>query len=217
MFKIIKSSSKGNSFLFGSLLIDVGVSIKTIKELEFDFVLLTHEHSDHFKISTIIDIYVKTKAIFVCGEFLSTKLLKVGIAQNRILIVETGKVYQLGLYRISPIILYHDVPNFGYRIMIDNYRHIHATDTSTLDGISALDYDSASLECNHKRDRAIELIQDAQISGEYSHLLRAINSHLSVESVVEFIQENRIKKLYPCHIGSSTEVEIKEYLDENNF
>ena len=40
-----------------------------------------------------------------------------------------------------PIKLYHDVPNCGYRIFINDKKIIYMTDTKTLEGITAKNYD----------------------------------------------------------------------------
>lgn len=117
-------------------------------------------------------------------------------------------------YKIAMVQAYHDVPNCGYRIMKDGFKHFHITDTNTLDGITAKNYDSASIECNHEINKALELIEEAKKNGEYSHLQGAINSHLSVDKVIKFCKENNIKKLYPVHIGNSTKKEVIKKLKE---
>lgn len=217
MFKIIESSSAGNCFLFDRLMIDCGLSYTKIKPYckNVDAILLTHIHGDHFNKDCIRKVFVNHEHItFVCGEWLREKLLKVGIEERRILIVEFGKVYYLGECKISPVMAYHDVENCGYRIMnhITGYKHFHITDTVSLDGIEAKGYDSASIECNHEISRALEIIEEAKENDEFSHLKGAINSHLDVSKAILFCKENRIKKLFPVHIGNSTRKEVIEAL-----
>jgi len=96
--------------------------------------------------------------------------------------------------------------------MDNGYKHFHATDTNTLDGIEANNYDSASIECNHEINKALAIIDEAEKNGEFTHLKGAINSHLSVDKTIKFCKENHIKKLYPVHIGSSTKKEVVEAL-----
>ncbi len=215
MFKIIESSSAGNCFKYGNLMIDLGLPYSKTKEHLGDVthILLTHIHADHLNITTVRKVFVAHENIkFVCGQWLIEKLLKSGVDKDRILIVEFGKVYQLGDYKISPIIAYHDVENCGYRIMFENKKHLHITDTCSLEGIEAKGYDSASVECNHEINRALELIQEAKDNGDFTHLKGAMNSHLSVDKTIQFCKENGIKKLYPVHIGSSTKKEVVEAL-----
>jgi phosphoribosyl 1,2-cyclic phosphodiesterase len=217
LFKTIESSSAGNCFMLDTLMIDLGLSYTKTKPYceNVEFILLTHEHGDHFKSDTIRKVFVHHENIkFVCGEWLCEKLLKIGVEQDRIIVHEFGKVYKLGEYKISPIIAYHDVENCGYRIMKDGWKHFHITDTFTLDGIEAVGYQSASIECNHHYETALELIEKAKEDGEFSHLKGALNSHLAVHKTIEFCKENGIVKLYPIHIGSSTKQQVIQALKE---
>ena len=217
VFKIIESSSAGNCFLFGRLMIDCGLSYTKTKSYcdGVDAILLTHIHGDHFNKDCIRKIFVNHEHItFVCGEWLREKLLKIGVDESRILVVEFGKVYEIGNYKISPVMAYHDVENCGYRIMFEDYKHFHITDTVSLDGISAVGYDSASIECNHHYETALNIIEEAKENDEFSHLKGAINSHLSVDKTIRFCKENGIKKLFPVHIGNSTRKEVIQTLKE---
>ena len=214
-FKTIETGSSGNCFLLDTLMIDCGLPYSKTKPYceDVEFILLTHIHGDHFKDDAIRKVFVHHEHIkFVCGEWLREKLLKVGVELDRIIVVEFGKVYELGEYKISPVMAYHDVENCGYRIMKDGWKHLHITDTFTLDGIEAVGYQSASIECNHHYETALELIEKAKEDGEFSHLKGAMNSHLAVHKTILFCKENGIKKLYPVHIGSSTKKQIIEAL-----
>ncbi len=213
--KIIGTGSDGNSFLFeDSLIIDLGLSYKKMTESlgidigKIKWVLLTHIHGDHFNQTAIRKMFVNTQATFICGEWLKDKLINLGIDDDRIMIVECGKVYELDDFKISPILAYHDVENCGYRIVLKGHKHIHITDTYTIDGINAISYDSATIECNHCEVRAIKIIKEAKENGEFSHLSGAMASHLSVQQTMAFCKENKIKKLIPVHIGGSTRKEV---------
>ena len=215
--EIIATGSGGNCFVFDDeIMIDAGVSYKKLTESidvkKISHVLLSHIHCDHFKPETIRKLFVNTDMIFVCGEFLKDELLGLGVEEDRILIVSSGNIYHYESFIISPIEAYHDVENFGYRLKKDEYLHLHITDTSTLDGIEAMSYDSASIECNHDRPRALEMIEEAKESGEFTHLKRATETHLSVQETIQFCKDNAIKKLIPIHIGNSTRKEVIEAL-----
>lgn len=214
-FNTIGSSSKGNCYLIDYLMIDVGLPYKDIKEYihYVNFVLLSHIHGDHFNKTTMRKIVVNHPHItIVCGAFLLDELLNMGICEDRILVVEVGKVYDLDGFKISPVKAYHDVDNFGYRIMKDHHKHLHITDTSTLEGIQAQNYDTATIECNHDEIRALELIEEAKENDTFSHLTGAMNSHLSVQQTIEFCEKNNILELMPAHIGNSTKEEVLEIL-----
>ena len=218
--RIIGTGSNGNCFIFdGNLMIDAGLPIKKIKEKidvsKITHVLLTHIHEDHLNKTTIRKLFVENRDInFVCGEFLIDTLHEIVIPNKNIIEVTENIVYDFGEFKVSPFSLYHDVQNFGYRLVKGGHKHIHATDTSTLCGITAKDYDTATLECNHHLPTALNLIREAEEAGEFTHLKGAINSHLNVEETIQFCKENRIKKLYPVHIGGSTRKEVIERLRE---
>lgn len=203
--------------MLDSLIIDLGLSYTKTKPYlgGVDFILLTHIHGDHFKKDAIRKIFVNHENIrFVCGEWLVSELHKIGVSDDRIVVVEFGKVYKLGECKISPVMAYHDVENCGYRIMKDGWKHLHITDTFTLDGIEAVGYDSASIECNHHYETALKIIEQKKEDGEFSHLRGALNSHLAIHKTIQFCKENGIKRLYPVHIGSSTKKEVIQSLKE---
>ncbi|NCD12762.1 MAG: hypothetical protein EOL93_09455 [Epsilonproteobacteria bacterium] len=217
LIKHFASDSKGNLYTIDEdIIIDCGVSFSfidaTIDFQSFGYLLLTHEHADHLNKVSLRKVFTRSNLIIVCGEWLNDILLSHGFDESRIIVVEFGKVYQLGEYKISPIKAYHDVENCGYRIMKDGHKHLHITDTATLDGIDAFDYDTATIECNHDEQKALELIAQAKENGEFTHLKGAMNSHLSVQQTIQFCERNRIKQLYPAHIGSSTKKEVIEAL-----
>lgn len=58
-----------------------------------------------------------------------------------------------------PIKLYHDVPQCGYRVLFDDYKAIYMTDTKTVEGISAKNYDLYLVEGNYDEDEIEERIK----------------------------------------------------------
>lgn len=190
MHNILSTGSQGNAIIyFNSILVDVGISFSRIKSYlkDIQLILLTHQHSDHFKLNVIKKIQSERPSIrFGCGSFIAEKLEGV----RNVDIYEPGKIYNYGSFRVSPIILYHDVPNFGYRIFKDGKKLLHATDTYTLEGISAKDYDIYALECNYDEERVYDIIREKQQRGEYAHQRGSINSHLSKQQAQKFILSN---------------------------
>ena len=212
---ILSSGSQGNAILFdNSILLDTGISFKKVPQGVIKAVLLTHIHGDHFNKTTIRKIHVSDNNIkFICGDFLQDELLKMGVDKKNIGIVEPGKKYKINGIVFSPVSLYHDVPNFGYRLEKNGHKHIHATDTFSMDGITAKKYDSATIEANHCIDAALKIIDEKKNNGDFTHLERAIKTHLSVQKSVKFIEENNIKNYIPVHIGSSTRDHVKKYIN----
>ena len=214
--EIIGSGSSGNAiFLDREVLIDAGVPFGELGDVsKLHTVLLTHIHGDHLNATTIRKLVVNTKAIFLCNAHVGDALAKSGVPSDRFFVLNSGDVFgEDGSWYFCPVSLYHDVPNFGWRI-VDPHRHthFHATDTYTLDGVYADHYNTATIECNHHLPTALKLIEEAEKNGEYTHLKGAINSHLSVEKAVDFVRRNNIKCFYPCHIGESTKEAVVEYL-----
>lgn len=190
MYNILSSGSHGNAIIyFGNILVDCGVSYSLIDPYvkDLQIVLLTHRHGDHLNLATIKRLQFERPSIrFGCGDFLAEQLNNV----RNVDLFEAGKIYDYGLFKVSPIILYHDVPNFGYRIFKDNKKVIHATDTHTLEGISAKDYDLYALECNYDEDTVYNIIKRKQYFGEYAHQKGSINSHLSKQQAQKFVMNN---------------------------
>jgi len=218
--KVIGTGSSGNCFLIDDdLMIDAGLPYSKVKPFtkKVFAVLLTHIHGDHFNKDTIRKLYVNNeKILFVCGDFLVDDLHNVDIPDDNIFVADLS-LYKMRQYKIAPFNLYHDVPNYGWRIEKDGHKHFHTTDTSTLDGIKAREYDSATIECNHDYDKAIEIIDKAIENGDFTHLQGAMNSHLSVQQAIDFVKKNKIKKFIPVHIGSSTKKEVIEALNSSGI
>lgn len=144
-YNIISTGSKGNAVVINDvILIDCGVSFRALKDVykNIKIVLLTHIHSDHFNRRTIKALANNRPTLrFAAGVHLLNDLVECGVDKSNIDVVEAGKTYNYGLFQISPIKLYHDVPNFGYRIFMNNERLIYATDTNSMKGIKAENYD----------------------------------------------------------------------------
>lgn len=196
MYNILASGSEGNAIIyFGSILVDCGVPFSTIQPFvkDINLVLLTHVHGDHLKQSTIKRLVQERPSIrFGCGEFLLDKLPK-EVSERNVDIYEAGLMYDYGEFKISPIILYHDVKNFGYRMYKDGKKIIHATDTNTLEGISAKDYDLYAIEANYCEDKVWQIIKEKRERGEFAHEKGSINSHLSKQQAQNFVINNASK------------------------
>ena len=188
-YKIINSGSDGNCTIVNNVIaIDCGVSYRKLKNYVNDLkiVLLTHIHTDHFNKSTIKKLANNRPTLrFGCCEWLVNDLINCGVDKRNIDVYEIGQKYDYSLFSIIPIILYHDVPQCGYRIFIDEKKLIYATDTKTLDGISAKDYDVYLVEGNYENNE--ELHNRAYT---YDYELRVKNTHLSKEYTTNWLLEN---------------------------
>lgn len=194
MHKIISSGSHGNAVLYNnSILVDIGVSYKLIEPYKNDIqiVLLTHEHQDHINYNTIEKLLFERPSLRIgCDEYMADLLTR-KIWLRQIDVYKIGCFYDYGIFKIQPIKLYHDVPNVGYKIHIDEYKIIHATDTAHLNGIEAKDYDLFAIEHNYNEETIHERIEQKEANGEFAYQKGSVNSHLSEQQAKEFIFKNR--------------------------
>lgn len=191
---VISTGSKGNAVLLdGSLLVDCGVPFSKLSGVAKDLklVLLTHRHGDHFNRATIKRLADERPTLrFACCEWLLPLLVECGVDKRRIDVCNLDKLYIYSKLRISPVKTFHDVDNCAWRIDVDGYKVFYCTDTGTLDGITAPEYDLYLLEANHTtqeiEDRASEKIE----RGEYAYEIRAAENHLSQEQAMNWLAEN---------------------------
>jgi len=152
-------------------------------------IILTHEHKDHVNITTLKKLSKERPTLrFGCCEWMVEHIK--GHVKN-IDVYKIGDVYNYGSFSISPIKLYHDVPNCGYRIFKNDSKILHATDTSHLEGITAKDYDLYAIEHNYDEEKIAENIREKEGKGLFCYEKRAMNSHLSEQQAREFIYKNK--------------------------
>ncbi len=191
LYKVISSGSKGNAVIyFNSILVDCGVPFALLKPFLYDIqaVLLTHKHGDHFKRSTIARLVSERPSLRVgCCDWLADRLDFV----RNLDVYKTGRLYDYGAFKVSPVKLYHDIPTCGYRIFKDGKKIFHATDTAHLEGITAKNYDLYAIESNYNEDTVYETISELEARGEFAHQRGSLNTHLSEQQSRDFIFKNR--------------------------
>lgn len=207
MVEVIATGSTGNSVLyFNSILIDVGIPYSRLKPYAKDIqvVLLTHAHGDHINIKTLQRLQKERPSLRIgCGEWMLPYLE----GMTNVDVYEIGKLYDYGQFKVSPFKTYHDVQNCGYRIFRDETKIFHATDSSTLEGVTAKGYTLYCIEANYSEPIAQQMIEQAREKGEFTHIIGSINSHLSEEQCNDFFYKNKAEhsKLIRLH-------ETKRYL-----
>lgn len=192
MVNVLGSSSRGNAVMYfdNRVMVDCGVGYERIKEFQqkLSLVLLTHCHQDHFSFRTLQLIQsVRPSVRIGCPVWLA----EMCEGLQNVDVYEVGKLYDYGTLQVSPVKLYHDVQNCGYRIFRDGKKVFHATDTAHLEGITAKGYDLYALEANYDEDKAAEAIRRANEKGEYCYAIGSVNSHLSWQQAMDFFHKNR--------------------------
>lgn len=193
-YNIIATGSSGNAVVINdNILIDCGVSLRALACVKraLNVVLLTHAHSDHFNKTTIHNLAAERPVLrFACCEWLVPHLLECGVSARNIDRLEVGKIYDYGAFKVSPVKLYHDIPNCGWRVFIGEEKAIYMTDTATLEGITAKGYDLYLVEANYSGEGIDERIKAKEESGEYVYEYRVLKTHLSKEKCDAWLLEN---------------------------
>lgn len=194
-YKIIATGSTGNALILnGVILIDCGVPYKALEPYVKDLrlVCLTHIHGDHFNEATIRRLAHERPGLrWACCEWLVWPLLKCGVRESQIdeLLPDFFTLYKD--FGVCPVLLEHNVPNCGFRIsMGEGGMAFYATDTGTLDGIEAKDYDLYFVEANHTREEIEAAVAEAEAKGEYTYRLQAAQNHLSQEQAIDWLCQN---------------------------
>lgn len=223
-YNIISTGSKGNAVVIGgTILVDCGVPFSALKSVYRDIkiVLLTHIHVDHFKHSTIRMLAQKRPTLrFACGKHLVEDLLESGVNPLNIDVLEIGKKYDYGAFKLVPVKLYHNVPNIGYRLFIGQEKVFYATDTSTLAGITAKNYNLYMVEANYEPEKLIEAINEKARKGEYAYEMNVLRNHLSKPDCDEWLSNNKGKNskwvYLHQHKYDNEEVISDDNISENN-
>lgn len=193
-YNIISTGSQGNAIVLNNIiLLDCGVPFKELKKVYKDLrlVLLTHEHGDHFNKTTIRKLAAERPTLrFACCSWLVSELLQCGVSIHNIDVLAIGVIYDYKTFKVSPVKLYHDVDNAGWRVFIDGEKAIYMTDTVTLEGITAKDYDLYLIEANYITEELEERIRAKEAAGEYVYEYRVKKVHLSKEKADEWLLEN---------------------------
>jgi len=196
--QVISSGSEGNAVIYdNAIMVDCGVTLKALVGANCNspvlrslkIVLLTHQHGDHLKLRTLQRLQAERPTLRIaCADFLLERLEGL----TNIDVLQVGKLYDYGEFKVSPVKLYHDVPNVGWRIFLNSGQKIfHATDTAHLEGISAKGYDLYAIEHNYCEEYIHQAIEEAHAKGEYTHAYGNINTHLSIQQARAFIEANR--------------------------
>ncbi len=205
IYRVIASGSEGNavSYQDDAILVDCGMPFASLKTILYSIklILLSHEHQDHLNLNTLTRITLERPTLRIgCGPFLADRLKSF----RNVDIYEIGKIYDYGCFSVSPVKLYHDCENYGFRIFKGEYKIFHATDTAHLKGITAKGYDLYSLEHNYDEDTITDIIAEKESQGRFAYEKGAVNSHLSEQQARQFVFENAGEKYEVLRLHESS-------------
>ena len=194
-FDIINSGSKGNATVVftkeATILIDVGISASIIKEElnkfnktlnDIDFVLLTHNHTDHIKCVKAFS----PKKIYALEGTMPGSLSNILIENKPIKLKDVV---------VTPFSTSHDAINpCGYIIESENEKLVYMTDTGVyLSNDLVKNPTYLIIESNHDiqkllhTNRPMELIQ--RIMSDYGHLCNEDSAFAAIEIIGDSTKE----------------------------
>lgn len=194
-YNIISTGSKGNAVIINNeILIDCGVPFKKLSPFikPLKLVLLTHIHGDHFKSAVVRALHQERPALrFGCCEWMLPSLVEAGVDKHKIDVLYPDIEFVYSTFKVEPVALFHNVPNCGYKITDAEDQHLfYATDTGTLDGIEAKNYDLYMIEANHTKAELEARMKAKLDAGEFSYERAAAQNHLSRERAEEWLYWN---------------------------
>ncbi len=193
-YDILKTGSSGNCLILNNILaLDMGVTAKAVSPYvkTLQLVFCGHVHSDHIKVPTVRRLAQERPTLRFCGgEWMTEKFLDAGVQARNIDVLETGKTYDYGAFRIEPVPLHHDVPNFGLKIYMGGEKIFYAVDTGFIDDVEAKDYGYYFIEANHTQADIEARAAEKLAKGEFAYEFRAASTHLSYEQAMDWLYKN---------------------------
>lgn len=195
---IHNSGSAGNLYQIGSLLIDPGVTLRTIKHaLDFklstiDGCLILHAHGDH---SAGARDLIKAGIDCYCSEYTAGAL---ELSGHRVYIIEPGKQFEIGKYKIMPFDLVHDVPNLGVLISDGRDKCLVAVDTNYVPHRFGAGLTHIILGINYSMEILRENVEEGLINVDLAK--RIVTNHMSLRTAKSFFRANDMSAVREIHI-----------------
>src|SRR5699024_8239819 len=200
-----------------SILLECGINFREIqiatgfKASDIIGCLVTHEHKDHTK--GLKDVLKNGINVYASKGTIDTE----GINHHRLKKIEARKQFKIGNWIIMPFEVEHDAAEpYGFLIANGNDKLLFATDTYYVrykfKGLTHI-----MVECNY----SIEILDSNIVAGYTPPFLkrRLLQSHFSLENVIEFLKVNDLSKLQEIHLlhlsdSNSNEAEFKRKIQE---
>lgn len=193
-YQVLATGSTGNAVLLNqAVMVDCGIPWKAVEPhaAGLRLILLTHIHGDHFKPSTVRRIAQERPLVrFGAGPWMVRPLVEAGVKPRQIDLLESGKQYDYGSFKVIPVRLTHDVPNCGYKLHWPGAKVIYATDTVNMNGIAAPNYDLYMVEANYEDEEIRQRMEDKKAAGEFIYEKRVLKTHMSKAKCDDWVYQN---------------------------
>jgi phosphoribosyl 1,2-cyclic phosphodiesterase len=195
--KVIGSSSSGNGYVFETegevLIIETGCKFSDVKKAigfkvgKIVGALVTHSHNDH---SGRVGEYLK-EGVKVCAA--PETINETGIVHHNFIPVNERASFSVGLFKVLPFRVVHDVVCHGY--LIDHPecgKFVFITDThyspARFRGLNQI-----VIEANYSSAIIEEKIWHGSIDKSYYD--RVLRSHMSLETTIDFLNSNDLSSV----------------------
>lgn len=190
--KVIGSSSSGNGYVFETegevLIIETGCKFSDVKKAigfkvgKIVGALVTHSHNDH---SGRVGEYLKEGVkVFAAPETIN----ETGITHHNFIPVNERASFRIGLFKVLPFRVVHDVVCHGYLIEHPECgKFVFITDThyspSRFKGLNNI-----IIEANYSHEIIDKLLESGVLNKTYYD--RVLRSHMSLETTIDFLNSN---------------------------
>ena len=117
-------------------------------------------------------------------------------------VVKSGKTFSVGSFRVVPIEMFHDVPNYGYLIQHKQCGTIFfASDTYKM-GAYIKGIDHWLIEANYDDKILKANVEDGKIDRAQAN--RLMVSHMSIDNTIHYLKESEAEKsktITLCHLS----------------
>lgn len=206
---VLGSSSSGNGYLLSNekecLVIEAGVKLSQVKQsLDFNIsrivgCLVSHCHNDH---AGYLESYARAGIRILTSEDVLMKQKDL-VASTLCKVVEPGKGYKLGNFKIVPFELSHDVPCLGYIIDHPETGTIVFITDSFLCEYVFEGLNHMILECNYADD----ILENKILTGAVHPSMRPrlLSTHMELETTKGIVLANDnpdLINIVLCHLSS---------------
>ena len=195
-YNIVDSGSKGNLIIInGFFALDMGITYKKAKSFlkGIKIVFISHIHSDHLNKTTIKQLAYNFPNIkYICGstDIVDILVNQCNVKKSNIYALASNKWYDLGAIKVRLEQLTHDVSNHLIKFQIKDKKGIYIVDTDNVDNVVAKNYSLYLIEANYQDEILQQHKAEKDEKGEFDHLYRVENTHLSFSQANDFLIEN---------------------------